>query len=98
MWTWVGFSFLSEQRSLFPLTRRDVLLSSSLFFHWLCVPRFLSREGGDATADVEVSMMDRVEAFRGETASIACMFTSSEGVGGVMIQWFYVSFIDCQLS
>ncbi|XP_034404991.1 melanoma cell adhesion molecule b isoform X1 [Cyclopterus lumpus] len=43
------------------------------------------------TAHVEVNMMDRVEVFRGETASIACMFTSSEGVGGMMIQWFYVT-------
>ncbi|XP_056297547.1 melanoma cell adhesion molecule b isoform X2 [Pseudoliparis swirei] len=44
-----------------------------------------------ATADVEVNMMDRVEAFRGEAVSISCMFTSSEGVGGIMIQWFYVT-------
>ncbi|XP_068566755.1 melanoma cell adhesion molecule b isoform X2 [Cebidichthys violaceus] len=43
------------------------------------------------TADVEVNMEDRVEVFRGETASIACMFTSSEGVGGMIIQWFYVA-------
>ncbi|KAL7399749.1 hypothetical protein ABVT39_001015 [Epinephelus coioides] len=42
-------------------------------------------------ADVEVSMEDRVEVFRGETASITCMFTSTEGIGGMMIQWFYVT-------
>ncbi|XP_068440189.1 melanoma cell adhesion molecule b isoform X2 [Clinocottus analis] len=42
-------------------------------------------------ADVEVNMMDRVEVFMGETATIPCMFTSSEGVGGMIIQWFYVT-------
>ncbi|KAM6932240.1 melanoma cell adhesion molecule b isoform 2-T2 [Lycodopsis pacificus] len=43
------------------------------------------------TAHVAVEMEDRVEVFRGETASITCMFTSSEGVGGIMIQWFFVT-------
>ncbi|XP_054458224.1 melanoma cell adhesion molecule b isoform X2 [Anoplopoma fimbria] len=42
-------------------------------------------------ADVEVNMEDRVEVFRGETALITCMFTSSEGIGGMSIQWFYVT-------
>ncbi|XP_041795897.1 melanoma cell adhesion molecule b isoform X2 [Chelmon rostratus] len=44
-----------------------------------------------AWAAVEVNMEDRVEVFRGETASIACMFTSSEGIGAMIIQWFYVT-------
>lgn len=46
-----------------------------------------------AWANVEVNMEDRVEVYRGEMAQIACMFTSSDGVGGNVIQWFYVSFI-----
>ncbi|XP_032368176.1 melanoma cell adhesion molecule b isoform X5 [Etheostoma spectabile] len=41
-------------------------------------------------ANVEVNMEDRVEVFRGETAHITCLFTSSDGVGGMVIQWFYV--------
>lgn len=40
-----------------------------------------------AGAQVEVSMEDRVEVFLGETAQITCMFTSSDGIGGIMIQW-----------
>ncbi|KAM3875234.1 melanoma cell adhesion molecule b [Diretmus argenteus] len=40
-------------------------------------------------ASVEVNMEDRVEVFRGAMAPIACIFTSSDGIGGVMIQWFY---------
>uniref|UniRef100_A0A667XS36 Melanoma cell adhesion molecule b n=1 Tax=Myripristis murdjan TaxID=586833 RepID=A0A667XS36_9TELE len=43
-------------------------------------------------ATVEVGMEDRVEVFRGDTAQIACMFTSSEGIGALTIEWFYVSF------
>ncbi|CAK6968113.1 melanoma cell adhesion molecule b [Scomber scombrus] len=43
-----------------------------------------------AWAAVEVSMEDRVEVFRGETAQITCMFTSDDGVGALMIQWSYV--------
>ncbi|XP_074535068.1 melanoma cell adhesion molecule b isoform X2 [Halichoeres trimaculatus] len=41
-------------------------------------------------ADIEVNMEDRVEVFKGDTAQITCMFTSSEGIGGMMIQWLYV--------
>ncbi|KAF3847757.1 hypothetical protein F7725_020785 [Dissostichus mawsoni] len=41
-------------------------------------------------ANVEVNMEDRVEVYRGEMAQIACMFISSDGVGGNVIQWFYV--------
>ncbi|XP_039677462.1 melanoma cell adhesion molecule b isoform X6 [Perca fluviatilis] len=41
-------------------------------------------------ANVEVNMEDRVEVFMGDTAQITCMFTSSDGVGGMVIQWFYV--------
>ncbi|XP_074498096.1 melanoma cell adhesion molecule b isoform X3 [Sebastes fasciatus] len=44
-----------------------------------------------AWADVKVNMEDRVEVFRGENASISCMFNSSDGVGGMMIRWFYVT-------
>ncbi|XP_033970822.1 melanoma cell adhesion molecule b isoform X1 [Trematomus bernacchii] len=44
-----------------------------------------------AWANVEVNMEDRVEVYRGEKARITCMFTSSDGVGGNMIQWFYVT-------
>lgn len=43
-------------------------------------------------ANVDVNMEDRVEVFRGDTAQITCLFTSSDGVGGMIIQWFYVSF------
>ncbi|XP_034557204.1 melanoma cell adhesion molecule b isoform X4 [Notolabrus celidotus] len=42
-------------------------------------------------ADMEVSMEDRVEVFRGDTAQINCMFPSTEGNGSTMIQWFYVT-------
>uniref|UniRef100_A0A8C9YPB6 Melanoma cell adhesion molecule b n=1 Tax=Sander lucioperca TaxID=283035 RepID=A0A8C9YPB6_SANLU len=41
-------------------------------------------------ANVDVNMEDRVEVFRGDTAQITCLFTSSDGVGGMIIQWFYV--------
>ncbi|XP_070685363.1 melanoma cell adhesion molecule b isoform X2 [Pempheris klunzingeri] len=44
-----------------------------------------------ALAVVEVNMEDRVEVFRGYTAQITCMFTSDDGVGGVIIQWLYVT-------
>uniref|UniRef100_UPI0037E796ED melanoma cell adhesion molecule b isoform X4 n=1 Tax=Semicossyphus pulcher TaxID=241346 RepID=UPI0037E796ED len=44
-----------------------------------------------AWADVDVNMEDRVEVIMGETAQITCMFTSSEGIGGMMIQWSYVT-------
>uniref|UniRef100_A0A3Q3WF77 Ig-like domain-containing protein n=1 Tax=Mola mola TaxID=94237 RepID=A0A3Q3WF77_MOLML len=40
-------------------------------------------------ANLEVNMEDRVEVFRGETAQITCMFTSSEGIGGLIIKMFY---------
>lgn len=36
-------------------------------------------------------MEDRVEVLKGYTAQITCMFKSSEGIGGMTIQWFYVS-------
>lgn len=42
-------------------------------------------------AGLEVNTEDRVEVFRGETAQITCMFNTSEGIGGMVIQWFYVS-------
>ncbi|KAM3616709.1 uncharacterized protein V6R79_022058 [Siganus canaliculatus] len=42
-------------------------------------------------ADVVVNMEDRVEVFRGNTAQIACMFESAEGIGGLTIQWFYMT-------
>ncbi|XP_051253833.1 melanoma cell adhesion molecule b isoform X1 [Dicentrarchus labrax] len=42
-------------------------------------------------ADVEVNMEGRVEVYRGDTAQIACMFSSSEGIGGLIIQWYYVT-------
>ncbi|XP_073347700.1 melanoma cell adhesion molecule b isoform X4 [Pagrus major] len=42
-------------------------------------------------ADVEVNMEDRVEVYAGETARITCIFQSTEGVGGLLIQWFYVT-------
>lgn len=44
-----------------------------------------------ACAEVVVNMEDRVEVFRGQTAQISCTFESSEGIGGMLIQWFYVS-------
>uniref|UniRef100_A0A3B4VDC3 Melanoma cell adhesion molecule b n=1 Tax=Seriola dumerili TaxID=41447 RepID=A0A3B4VDC3_SERDU len=42
-------------------------------------------------AAVEVNMEDRVEVFRGETAQIACMFKSDDGIGGTTIKWFYTT-------
>ncbi|XP_047449196.1 melanoma cell adhesion molecule b isoform X2 [Mugil cephalus] len=42
-------------------------------------------------ASVEVNMEGKVEVYLGETAQITCMFTSSEGVGGRILQWFYVT-------
>ncbi|XP_042342562.1 melanoma cell adhesion molecule b [Plectropomus leopardus] len=44
-----------------------------------------------AWAALEVNMEDRVEVKRGETAQINCMFTSTDGVGGMVIQWLYVT-------
>nr|XP_020510612.1 cell surface glycoprotein MUC18 isoform X1 [Labrus bergylta] len=44
-----------------------------------------------AWADMEVNMEDRVEVYKGDTAQITCMFTSSEGIGNTIIQWFYVT-------
>lgn len=38
-----------------------------------------------------VNMEDRVEVLRGQMAQITCSFVSSEGIGGMIIQWFYVS-------
>ncbi|XP_041661806.1 melanoma cell adhesion molecule b isoform X2 [Cheilinus undulatus] len=42
-------------------------------------------------AYVEVNMEDRVEVFKGDMAQITCFFNSSEGLGGTIIQWFYVT-------
>ncbi|XP_060902609.1 melanoma cell adhesion molecule b isoform X2 [Labrus mixtus] len=44
-----------------------------------------------AWANMEMNMEDRVEVYKGDTAQITCMFTSSEGIGGTIIQWFYVT-------
>nr|XP_046245003.1 melanoma cell adhesion molecule b isoform X2 [Scatophagus argus] len=46
---------------------------------------------GGVRADVEVNMEDRVEVLRGKTARITCMFKSSEGIGGLLINWSYVT-------
>ncbi|KAK2847193.1 hypothetical protein Q5P01_010192 [Channa striata] len=40
---------------------------------------------------VEVNMEDRVEVLRGDTVPITCMFKSDDGIGGLEIQWFYVT-------
>lgn len=40
---------------------------------------------------VDVNMEDRVEVFIGEMAQLTCKFTSEEGIGGMMIQWFYMT-------
>lgn len=42
-------------------------------------------------AEVVVNMEDRVEVLRGQMAQITCTFVPSEGIGGMTIQWFYVS-------
>lgn len=44
-----------------------------------------------ARAQLEVNMEDRVEVRIGKTAQITCTFVSSEGIGAMIIQWFYVS-------
>ncbi|XP_053277966.1 melanoma cell adhesion molecule b isoform X2 [Pleuronectes platessa] len=44
-----------------------------------------------AWAVVEVNMEDRVEVSRGETAQLACMFTSEDGIGAIDIMWFYTT-------
>lgn len=44
-----------------------------------------------ARAQLVVNMEDRVEVLRGKTAQITCTFETSEGIGGMAIQWFYVS-------
>ncbi|KAM6987404.1 cell surface glycoprotein MUC18-like [Tautogolabrus adspersus] len=44
-----------------------------------------------AWANMEVNMEDRVEVYRGDTAQITCMIASFEGIGGMIIQWFYVT-------
>ncbi|XP_034460494.1 melanoma cell adhesion molecule b isoform X1 [Hippoglossus hippoglossus] len=44
-----------------------------------------------AWATVEVNTEDRVEVFRGDTAQIACMFKSEEGIGAITITWFYTT-------
>ncbi|XP_026150252.1 cell surface glycoprotein MUC18-like isoform X2 [Mastacembelus armatus] len=42
-------------------------------------------------ANVEVNMEDRVEVFRGDKAQITCLFKSGDGIGGITIQWLYVT-------
>ncbi|GAA6215075.1 cell surface glycoprotein MUC18 [Lates japonicus] len=44
-----------------------------------------------AWAIVEVNMEDRVEVYRGTTAQITCIFTSDDGIGGMTIEWFYMT-------
>ncbi|XP_029374192.1 melanoma cell adhesion molecule b isoform X2 [Echeneis naucrates] len=44
-----------------------------------------------AWAAVEVSMEDRVEVFRGDTARITCMYKSEDDVGGITIMWLYAT-------
>ncbi|XP_024910998.1 melanoma cell adhesion molecule b [Cynoglossus semilaevis] len=44
-----------------------------------------------AWAIVEVNMEDRVEVMRGENTQITCMFTSDDGIGGMIITWYYVT-------
>lgn len=44
-----------------------------------------------ASAEVTVNMEDRVEVLRGQMALITCNFVSAEGIGGMTIEWFYVS-------
>lgn len=44
-----------------------------------------------AWADVVVNMEDKVEVNRGESAQITCMFTSEDGIGGMVIEWSYVT-------
>lgn len=44
-----------------------------------------------ARAQLVVNMEDRVEVLRGQSAQITCTFVSSEGIGAMIIQWFYVS-------
>lgn len=46
-----------------------------------------------AWAIVEVNMEDRVEVMRGENTQITCMFTSDDGIGGMIITWYYVSHV-----
>uniref|UniRef100_A0A8C6T2M1 Melanoma cell adhesion molecule b n=1 Tax=Neogobius melanostomus TaxID=47308 RepID=A0A8C6T2M1_9GOBI len=41
---------------------------------------------------VEVNMEDRVEVELGDTAQITCMFTTEDGIGGTIIQWYYVKY------
>ncbi|XP_055370132.1 cell surface glycoprotein MUC18-like isoform X2 [Betta splendens] len=38
---------------------------------------------------LEVNMEDRVEVHAGVSANITCMFTSDEGIGGMIIRWLY---------
>ncbi|TWW77273.1 MUC18 Cell surface glycoprotein P1H12 [Takifugu flavidus] len=44
-----------------------------------------------ACAEVTVNMEDRVEVLRGQMAQITCNFVSAEGIGGMTIEWFYVT-------
>ncbi|XP_077422779.1 melanoma cell adhesion molecule b isoform X2 [Vanacampus margaritifer] len=63
----------------------DARLSASLLAGLV-----LLLHGFTAWAIVEVSMEDRVEVFKGDTAQMTCMFTSDDGIGALTIQWFYV--------
>ncbi|KAK7882118.1 hypothetical protein WMY93_028292 [Mugilogobius chulae] len=44
-----------------------------------------------ASAAVEVNMEDRVDVNLGDTAHITCLFSTEDGIGGNIIQWFYVT-------
>ncbi|XP_037123557.1 melanoma cell adhesion molecule b isoform X3 [Syngnathus acus] len=79
------FTHTSDGPPLYRSTSMDARLSASLLAGLV----FLLH-GYTAWAVVEVSMEDRVEVFKGETAQITCMFTSDDGIGGLTIQWFYV--------
>ena len=43
-------------------------------------------------AQVKVAMEDRVEVTLGTAAEIPCLYTTDDGFGGLIIEWFYVSF------
>ena len=43
-------------------------------------------------AEVKVDVEGRVEVTLGRDAEISCMYTTDDGIGGLTIEWFYVSF------
>ncbi|CAL1570410.1 unnamed protein product [Knipowitschia caucasica] len=51
----------------------------------------LSCHTWEVRATAEVNMEDRVDVMLGDSAQITCMFSSEDGPGGTMIQWFYVA-------